>query len=128
MSFENRGKARRPDIRMTAKNKETGQVQTLGAAWINDGETRPGLRIDKDLAGILPVSREVLDRVIDAADGGNGLAAFVLDNIITTGKDGAHYVNIYLNWMEEQRVHEPKPEGISDADFDDDFVNELAGI
>lgn len=131
MSFENRGKGRRPDIRMTVKNKESGHTFTLGAAWIDDGETRPSLRIDKDVAGIFVVTRgDVLDRLMRSADKGSGVAAHVLENLVTTGKDGAHYINVYLNWLEEQRSsqRQPEPDDIPADDFADDFADEFAGL
>jgi hypothetical protein len=99
MSFE-RGSNRGPDIRVTAKSKESGQSVTLGAAWIDDGDPRPSLRLDRDVVGIMVVMK----------DGTR--------HKITTGKEGTHYINMFLNFLGERSAPSPEPPPPS-SDFDD---------
>ncbi len=75
------GEKRGPDVRVVAKNKETGTTVTIGAAWMDDAN-RCNLKLDREVVGIMVVTR----------DG--------MKHKITTGKDGTHYVNVYMNFIE----------------------------
>lgn len=76
------GDKRGPDVRVTAKSKATGDTVTIGAAWIDDGN-RCSLKLDREVVGILVVT----------TDGRK--------HKITTGKEGTHYINMFLNFIED---------------------------
>lgn len=83
MDFEKK-KSKRPDYSVKARNKDTGETVSIGAAWNDDRFVHPYLRFDRDI-----------DFIVVVMNSGEKVK-------ITTGMNGTHNVRLYRNEAEDK--------------------------
>lgn len=85
---------RRPDIKLSAKAKADGTRVYFGAAWKSPNGKGYNLRLENGAKIVL-------------ADGTE----------ITGGKEGTHYLDVYLNDTSESKDAAPQPDTFDDIGF-----------